>query len=70
MKNVKKYVRKENNVIKAKIVKKEKYSELEKLAYKLGQINRGLNHDTKVKDSYDRGLKPAERKVKVEKPVI
>lgn len=36
--------------------KKSKYSDIEKLAYKVGQIDRGRAKDSLIKDSYERGL--------------
>lgn len=45
--------------------KKSKYSELEKLAYNMGKVNRGRQGDTLVNDSYKAGLAgPAEKQPK------
>lgn len=49
-----------------KKVRKEKHCELEKLAFKMGCISRGLkNPNSLVRESYNNGLNP---KVKEKKP--
>lgn len=50
--------------------KKSKYTDLEKLAYKMGQIGRGLKNDSLVKDSYERGLNPVEKVKPVKKKLL
>ena len=43
--------------------KKDKYSELEKLAYRMGQVKRGLkNPDSKISESFGNGCAVRERK--------
>ena len=49
--------------------RRPKYSELENLAYKLGQIQSGLASDTKVKDSYDNGKASKNKEKKKKKPL-
>lgn len=49
--------------------KKSKYSDLEKLAYQLGQIERGKkNPNSKVHDSFNNGLK--EKQPRAKKPLL
>lgn len=49
----------------AKTNKKPKYSETEKLAFRMGQISRGIkNPNSKVYESYNNGLKPPQKKDK------
>ena len=36
--------------------KKSKYSDIEKLAYNMGLVQRGLKNESLIKDSYNRGL--------------
>ena len=50
---------------KAKSKRKSKYSDIEKLAFNMGRVKRGLGKDSLVNDSYERGLNP----VKKEKPI-
>ena len=48
---------------------KKKYSKVEEFAYMLGLVNRGLDKGgNKVTDSYERGNKDRERRVR--KPLI
>lgn len=41
---------------KSKKTKKSKYTELEKLAYDIGKIAKGIQSDTRVRDSYENGF--------------
>jgi len=51
------------NNYRRRIKKKERYSELEKLAYKLGQISRGReNRDSLISASYNAGAAERERR--------
>lgn len=47
-----------------KLNKKTKYSRLERLAYNLGQIERGREHDTRVADAFNAGMKGKSKKLK------
>ncbi len=47
---------------KTKKTKKSKYTELERLAHNLGKIKKGLEGDTRVKDSFNNGYNGASEK--------
>lgn len=47
--------------------RKPRYSELERLAFKMALIEQGRKRDTKVKDAYEKGLAGKEKKTR--KPV-
>lgn len=49
--------------------RKSKYSELEALAYKMGQIQSGLGSDTKVKASYENGKNSKNKGQRKSKPL-
>lgn len=46
---------------------KKGYSELERLAYKIGLIENARKIDTRVKDSYENGLKG--KQIRTKKPL-
>lgn len=48
--------------------KTKKYTRLERLAYDMGKIERGLKHDSRVKVAYDKGCTASKRKPR--KPLI
>lgn len=49
--------------------KKSKYTEVEKMAYMMGRVERGRNNpNSRITDSYNNGLK--EPVVKVKKPLF
>ena len=52
--------------------KKSKYSEMERLAFKMGSINRAVDDgvDCKVLDSFAAGSKYKDREKKVKKPLF
>ena len=50
--------------------KKSKYSDIEKLAYNMGRVKRGLAKDSLVRDSYDRGLNSGNKVVEPKKTLF
>lgn len=59
---------KQNNS-KGKSLKKSKFTEDEKLAFRLGKIQASLNKDCRVADSYNNGRKSSEQHPKKKKPL-
>ena len=49
--------------------KKSKYTDLERMAYKMGVIMTSLPNDTRITDSYEAGCAVRETKSKKKKPL-